>query len=116
MKRRPLTEEELRLWQQVTRHAQPLHGPLHGVQEFFEKEAEALPPSPRVIAPAPRMPKDRGELALGAYANIDRNTAERFRKGDAPIDGRLDLHGMSREKAHRALITFLHAQYNDDSR
>ena len=52
----------------------------------------------------------------GAYAGIDRNTAERFRKGESFIDGTIDLHGMSREKAHIALCRFLGAHYERGSR
>ena len=43
-------------------------------------------------------PQGGAELSCGAYANIDRATSERFRKGDYPIDATLDLHGMNREK------------------
>ncbi len=42
-------------------------------------------------------------LLISTYAGIDRNTAERFRKGQYPIDATLDLHGLSRDKAQAAL-------------
>lgn len=42
---------------------------------------------------------------------LDRNTAERLRRGQLPIEARLDLHGMTRQMAEPALAQFLHAQY-----
>lgn len=113
MKRRSLSPEELQLWQQVTQHDQKLPQ---------ARIAEAPPRmSPRPISPRPQVPVFREELisaplALGAYAGIDRNTAGRFKKGELPIDGVVDLHGMSREKAHHAVSSFLQAHYARGSR
>ena len=50
------------------------------------------------------------------YAGIDRNTAERFRKGERAFDGTLDLHGMTREKARAALHVFILGHYERGSR
>ena len=55
-------------------------------------------------------------LSCGAYAGIDRNTADRFRKGELPVDGSIDLHGMTREKAHHTLSGFVRAHYDRGSR
>ena len=70
------------------------------------------PPSSTIRSPS----SDTQPLAQGAYANIDRNTAERFRKGDLRIDAAIDLHGMNREKAYMALSGFLRAHYDQGSR
>jgi DNA-nicking Smr family endonuclease len=40
-------------------------------------------------------------------AGLDRRTAERLRKGGREPDARIDLHGMSVERAHRACLLFL---------
>ena len=40
-------------------------------------------------------------------AGLDRRTAERLRKGAREPDARIDLHGMTAERAHGALLTFL---------
>lgn len=55
-------------------------------------------------------------LKQGQYAGIDRNTAERFRKGNYTIDATLDLHGLSREQAHMALSGFIRAYYSQGAR
>lgn len=46
--------------------------------------------------------------AAGA-AGLDRRRAKRLRRGEMAIDGRLDLHGMTREEARGALAGFLAA-------
>jgi DNA-nicking Smr family endonuclease len=51
--------------------------------------AKATKPSPPPLAPLGR--RERSQLA----------------KGRKPIDARLDLHGMTQERAHRRLIGFL---------
>jgi DNA-nicking Smr family endonuclease len=38
---------------------------------------------------------------------MDRRQAERFKRGKMSIEGRLDLHGMTRAAAHGALRRFL---------
>ena len=40
-------------------------------------------------------------------AGLDRRTADRLRKGAREPDARLDLHGMTAERAHRACLRFL---------
>jgi len=40
-------------------------------------------------------------------AGLDRRSAEKLRKGQMPIDARLDLHGMTQDRAHHALDDFI---------
>jgi DNA-nicking Smr family endonuclease len=40
---------------------------------------------------------------------LDKRTAERLRKGRMEIDGKLDLHGLTRAEAHRRLRSFITA-------
>lgn len=46
-------------------------------------------------------------LEVGSSPGVDRRTADRFKRGKLAIDGRLDLHGMSREAAQTALFGFI---------
>src|SRR5689334_14457528 len=108
--RRPLSEEEIRLWNHVTQHDAKLH--------TTRAEMPPRPQEKKPIIPVHQLPgysfpasAHAPDLSCGAYAGIDRNTAERFRKGQYPIDATLDLHGMSREKAHLRLSGFLHNHY-----
>jgi len=79
----------------------------------------ASPASPTSPAPAPRRLRPTGsgkppeiglDLAGPAVgpvgrpeAGLDRRLAERLRRGEREPDGRIDLHGMTAERAHRAL-------------
>ena len=42
---------------------------------------------------------------------LDRRTAERLRKGQMEIDGRIDLHGLTRAEAHRELRSYISAAH-----
>ena len=47
------------------------------------------------------------DLAPGACAGIDKRSALRLKRGQTPIEDRLDLHGMTQAEAHRALNDFV---------
>lgn len=108
MKKRILSEEEKKLWKLVT----------EGDRKLGEKQVKvtAAPkgykaaPLPDAIPAKPvrRLP---AAPAQGRYADIDKNTADKFRKGHYPIDATLDLHGMTSEKARAALLGFIAAQH-----
>ena len=117
MTRREVTREELRLWRAVLRDTTPLPG--HGMPTAAEPavaspqtpaagEAEPSssssslrhPPSPKINTTLPR-------LDPGHSPGLDRRNAERLRKGRMTIEATLDLHGLTQETAHLALIRFL---------
>ena len=63
-------------------------------------------------------PRKRGSVSLDLVdrdvrpvgrpeAGLDRRTADRLRRGEREPDARLDLHGMTAERAHRACLRFL---------
>lgn len=47
---------------------------------------------------------------------LDRNTEQRLKRGKLPIEARLDLHGMSRDNAHEAVINFITSAHNQGKR
>jgi DNA-nicking Smr family endonuclease len=49
------------------------------------------------------------ELKTGASPGVGKRTALRLKRGQLAIEGRIDLHGMTQDKAHRALEGFLTA-------
>jgi DNA-nicking Smr family endonuclease len=51
-----------------------------------------------------------------SLATIDERTRRRLARGSLPIDGRLDLHGMTQEAAHSALRHFLRSSRTDGAR
>ncbi len=82
MRRRRTTDEERAEFADAFKETRPL-------------KADALAP-PKASTRKP-----------GATGGLDGNTADRLRKGTLEPDARIDLHGMTEERAHRALLHFL---------
>lgn len=110
-----LTEADHKLWRYATRDvvrlapAPPEEVPPPPVKPEAPP-SDAPVPTPaslvRVRQEVARTPVHK-ELEAGATADIDKATAERFRRGHMPIEARLDLHGMTQDEAHRALDGFV---------
>lgn len=129
-KPRALSEGERELWRQVTRGARPFERgrsdsaftqalreeigsresagtePAGSRTEKPAHPAQGGPAQTRgaTTAPPPRPPVP---LAPGRFADLDKRTAERLRRGKLPIEAALDLHGMTQERAHAALDSFV---------
>jgi DNA-nicking Smr family endonuclease len=96
VKRRQASEEERALWRAALKDVKPLRGRPQ-VATTLPSSAESASDAPPRVAPASKR-TGRG---------LDRRTAERLRRGELPIEGRLDLHGMTQDEAHGALNRFL---------
>ncbi len=102
--RRP-TAEELALWRAAMRDTKPFAGRLPPAEEpapsppTGEAPPDAAPPAPKVLRP----PRSDSRHPAG----LDRRSWQRLRRGRLPIEGRLDLHGMTQEEAWRALLAFI---------
>jgi DNA-nicking Smr family endonuclease len=94
-RRRAPSETERALWRTALKDVTPLSG----------RPAIQAPPAP-AAAPAPEAPPPRAASAKTGRG-LDRRTAERLRRGELPIEARLDLHGLTQEEAHAALGRFL---------
>lgn len=108
--RRP-TEEERRLFESAMGDVVRLTGrPAKTGPEAPDGEA---PPSrakkkkPEAAAAAPAAKAPLPDLRPGVAAGVDRRTFDRLRKGRIRPEARLDLHGMTRDAAHKALRAFL---------
>ena len=112
--------DDTALWEQVTKSVTELPSRRNTV--FLKEEArtvaalaataekaakkpvaEQTPKVPPAKPPAPR-PAD---LRLGERSGIDRSNARRLQRGQMALEDRLDLHGLSKEQAHRQLIAFI---------
>lgn len=70
--------------------------------------ASTAPPADDLpLRARPVVTVDRAPALLGAKTGLDKRTEERVRRGQLPIDGRIDLHGMTQDRAHDALLTFV---------
>jgi DNA-nicking Smr family endonuclease len=68
-------------------------------------------PGKRVVVPSAVPPPQRQP-----NPGIDRATLERLRKGEIPIDRRIDLHGLTLEDAHATLDRFLVRGWGEGAR
>ncbi len=118
MARKP--ENDDAVWRSVTADVTPL--------AKRSKSKTVVPSAPKTTSPrtgkatastttpAPQPRKASPPLKLGSAPGVDRRTAERLRRGQLPIEARLDLHGHTRESAHRALSGFLAAAWESGRR
>ncbi len=118
-RRRGLTPDDRRLWDEVARTATPL-GPARTAEPVPEpEEAPPRPEPPRqdpIIARAkppagPQITYDLApdpHLALArANPHMDRRRFDKLRRGRLEPEARIDLHGMTAERAHAALTGFI---------
>jgi DNA-nicking Smr family endonuclease len=100
---RRATTAEVELWRATLRDVRPLRGRKRSAHPTTPIAAD-LPSD----AQAPPLPAERrGRAVLAPGDGLDRRTAERLRRGQLPIEARLDLHGMRQDEAHDALAAFL---------
>lgn len=118
-RRRILTPDEVRIWRAVAGTVTPLPGrALAAEDEPPPAEVPPESPPPRPAPPplprpaVPPVPRVLPPLAAGATPGLDKRSAERMKRGEMEIDGRLDLHGMTQDMAHGALTAFVTRAYD----
>jgi DNA-nicking Smr family endonuclease len=102
-RRRAATAAELALWRKAAGDVRPLSGRQHRDSletPIPEEPAPSESTAPRRAAATSRPPPP-------PEPGLDRRSAERLRRGQLPIEARLDLHGMRQDEAHDALAAFL---------
>lgn len=130
MKRRTLKHGEKALWDKVVRTIAPLHAsgvpvPIAAAPPAIagaSPRATAQPPAKDAVAasgsvapayvvggataltPAPVAAQPAKPRAAG---DLDRKMRRKLARGAVTIDGRIDLHGMTQEEAHLALLRFI---------
>jgi DNA-nicking Smr family endonuclease len=111
MARNKPTEQEKALWQAAMRDVAPLRRRPAPAPQAAVEPARPGPPPKRPAAPAqpakPASAKPAIELSHGQIVGLDRRSAERLSAGRLPIDGRLDLHGLTQAEAAERLATFV---------
>ena len=121
MKRRRLRPEEEELWRKVVSNAERLHPekPLRP-QDFVttpttqpRKKAtfEAIPKSltiqPSVPKTSTRLSPSIAEQVGRQPVQMDRKAFDQLKRGKLRPEGKLELHGMTLERAHPALTRFI---------
>ena len=129
MARRRLSPEERELWRRVAQTAVPLRTSPPEASEPDPPPPELVPVSPKTrrragseevssrpwtaaprrvtldLAPDPHAVLDRSHVVM------DRRRFEKLRRGRLEPEARLDLHGMTSERAHGELIGFMLAAH-----
>jgi DNA-nicking Smr family endonuclease len=118
--KRPLKPEELRLWSLVTGTVHPLPGRRAEAPPPSDLESVALsrrpPPAPGRADAASRPPGPAARTSAPEGLDdrrIEPNRRHRIVKQREPIGGRLDLHGLTQDRARAVLEAFLRSAWDD---
>ena len=116
-RKRILSEDERALWESVMKQTKPLRkkhrlakpdaGAPDTKAQLAAKPAVPSPSSPRAS------PQKIAKPAAPPLAPLGRRERAQLSRGRKEIEARLDLHGMTQARAHRALSTFLQRAHLD---
>lgn len=116
-RKRILSEEERALWENVTKQTKPLRkkhraakpdaGSSDTKVKLAAKPAVTTPSMLRASLPKIAKP------AMPPLASLGRRERSQLSRGRKEIEARLDLHGMTQARAHRALLIFLQRAHLD---
>ncbi len=111
MKRRThLSAEERALWAHVAQSIRPLPGRTMPKLELIAAPKALVKLESFSIGAALEPAQKSGIKPL---VPLERRMRQRVSRGQSPIDGVLDLHGMRQDEAHRALLNFIHRKVHD---
>jgi DNA-nicking Smr family endonuclease len=116
-RKRILTDEERALWEDIVREAKPLRNkhraakPETGSPDAQARVAAKAPASP--LSRAPASPPKTAKPLMPPLAPLGRRERLQLSRGRREIEARLDLHGMTQARAHRALSAFLQRAHLD---
>ena len=117
-RRRALSEEERALWDLVAKHVKPLKK-LRVAKAQAAPRAEPSPAAPVTRPPPPARPVAAAPAPRAAkppvppLAPLGKRERTKLSRGRSEIEARLDLHGMTQMRAHRALAGFLQRAHHD---
>jgi DNA-nicking Smr family endonuclease len=116
-RKRALSEEERALWESVAKQVKPLRkkprapkAPTAPLEELPAAPKSAGSPKSAAHPRSAKIPKPDKPPPLAPLGRRERSQLSRGRK---EIDARLDLHGMTQTRAHRALLSFLRRASSD---
>lgn len=104
MTRRKLTAEEIDLWHQVVEKAERLHPASQPSRPLPKPKPFKQPASSSKRFGLTAVAHTRGEAG---GVTMDRKAFGRLKRGKLAPEARIDLHGMTLERAHPALTRFI---------
>ena len=105
-RRRQLSDEDQALWSGFVRSITPLR-PAKIAAKRTVSAAKAADTTPRPAARQKWQDAPPPAVKSTALAPFDRRLKQRVARGRDAIDARIDLHGMTQNQAHVALLRFL---------
>ena len=128
-RRRGLSPEEQALWNRVAEQAAPLHPPRRHSDPVRDIAQPKAPPKPATRIDPFEIGQARTETALphdlapshGEWPNrqpvrMDRKAHTRMKRGKLQPEARIDLHGMTMDRAHGVLTGFILRAHREDKR
>jgi DNA-nicking Smr family endonuclease len=116
-----------RLWKKIAEGVKPLKETKHkrhappapaegeparaAPRSRAQAEGAASGPAPRLTFKSAAIKEGPPPLVPGQLAGLDRRSGEKLRKGQMPVEAKLDLHGMTQEGAHASVARFIEAQH-----
>lgn len=114
---RRLSEADKALWVSYTRQIAPLPGKRPVEPAAPLDAAPTVAPPVRALPPAPARRANAPAIEVGAHpGGMDTGTWHRFRSGKLRAVRKLDLHGMTAQRAFHALTGFLRLAHADGVR
>jgi DNA-nicking Smr family endonuclease len=125
-KRPPGDDDEVAAFAEAVRGVRKLAGPRRVSLAVGARDGPLVSRvSPRVKIPVPPTMssppwkdtnEDTGEIWTARADGVDRRIFRKLRRGEIPVEARVDLHGLTRANAARALARFMTASRGADHR
>jgi DNA-nicking Smr family endonuclease len=112
MKKRRVSEDEIRLFKAVIDVA----GPVRAQPPLKTKPSVKTKTAAKALAQVRAAAKVETEAKTGRGAGLNASLETRLRRGVLMPEARLDLHGFSESVAHGALLSFLRSAQRRDHR
>ncbi len=121
-RKRGLSEEERALWESVARQIKPLRKKPRAAKAPVAPSDTDMSVAAKIAVCAqnqflpqnlPERSKPNVVPAAPPLAPLGRRERSQLSRGRKEIDARLDLHGMTQTRAHRALFGFLQRAHSD---
>ena len=116
---RKLSREDRILWGRVARSVTPMPGRAVDEEQGEQEDFARLLETPSFASPRADMPvvaRRKSPDLPSPQHGMDLPTRAKLAKGRLPIEGKVDLHGMTQGEAHALLLSFLHRAYADGRR
>jgi len=112
--KRSLSEEERVLWDSVAKQIKPLRKKPRVLRPATAQAADlAAQPAAASRPVAAVQPQKPSKPSTPPLMPLGRRERARLSRGKNEIEARLDLHGMTQSRAHRALFGFLQRAHHD---